>query len=100
MRGVVAAENEPEPVTLEGDGTSANPYKIGNYAQLVKFANIVNGDNGETKKSNAYAELTADIVANEDLLNADGTLKNDNPENTWTPICYSKILWSFWYIRW
>lgn len=56
----------------------------------MKFANIVNGDNGETKKSNAYAELTADIVANEDLLNADGTLKNDNPENTWTPICYSK----------
>jgi len=87
--GVAVAQTEPETVTLEGDGTSTNPYKIGNYAQLVKFANIVNGEKGETKKSNAYAELTADIVANEDLLNTDGTLNNNNPENTWTPINYS-----------
>lgn len=67
--GVVAAENETKTVTLEGGGTITNPYKIGNYAQLLEFATLVNG--GQTS---ICAELTADIEANKDLLNADGTL--------------------------
>ena len=43
---------------LAGSGTKADPYQIGNYADLVAFAAKVNG--GELS---AWAVLTADITA-------------------------------------
>ena len=51
---------------LAGNGTKTDPYRIGNYSDLVAFAAKVNG--GET---NAWAVLTADITAT---------------DTAWTPI--------------
>lgn len=82
---VVAAQNEIGTVTLEGDGTSTNPYKIENYSQLLEFAALVNG--GQTS---ICAVLTADITAGNELFDSDGNLKQTLPEeNQWTPIVYS-----------
>ncbi len=52
-----------------GSGTAADPYQISNADQLFKFADIVNGTNGETENPFACAVLTADI----DLNNAPWT---------------------------
>lgn len=54
-----------------GDGTESNPYQISNKKELEIFRDIVNGDNGQEKKTNAWGELTANI----DLENVE-----------WTPI--------------
>ena len=43
---------------LPGQGTEEEPYLIGDYARLVKFAKVVNGG-----KDTAWARLTNDIVA-------------------------------------
>ncbi len=45
-----------------GSGTASSPYTISSAADLLKFANIVNGANGETKNISACAKLTADIT--------------------------------------
>lgn len=65
----------------EGSGSRSNPYKIGNAGQLYAYAAKALDVN------NSYAELTADIVLNENLLNPDGSL-NGSPEDfrVWTPI--------------
>ena len=87
--GGAVAQNETATVTLEGNGTNTNPYKIRDYAQLVEFADIVNGTNGKTQNQNAWAVLTADITneANGNLLNADGSLNDSgNEKQVWTPI--------------
>ena len=55
-------------------------YAISSTAELYWFANEVN--NGRTA---IKAVLTADIVVNENVLNADGTL-NGTPTYSWTPI--------------
>ena len=55
-------------------------YAINNSGELYWFASEVN--NGST---NIKAVLTADIVVNENVLNADGTL-NGTPTYSWTPI--------------
>lgn len=47
---------------LGGSGTSSSPYTISSAADLLKFANIVNGANGETKNISACGKLTADIT--------------------------------------
>lgn len=80
--GGVAAENETTvSVTKTGDGISTNPYKIGNYSQLLEFADLVNG--GQTS---ICAVLTADInTGNNITINADGAVTT-TPENQWTPI--------------
>ena len=63
-----------------GSGTEADPYKIGNAGQLYWFAAQVNGGN-----ISAWAELTDNIVVNENVLKADGTL-NEGTYRDWTPI--------------
>ena len=79
--GVVAAENETKTVTLDGDGTSTNPYKIGNYAQLLEFAALVNGE-----QTSICAVLTEDInTGNNFIIDGYGELTNI-PEKHWTPI--------------
>lgn len=64
-----------------GDGTSTNPYKIGNYEQLLEFAAWVNGG-----QKSICAVLTADIDTKNDFI-VDGYGKLTNtPEKHWTPI--------------
>ena len=62
----------------------ANAYEIACPGQLYWFAEYVNSGNG-----GANAILTADIVVNEDVLDAEGNLNGDLEDNdfiTWTPI--------------
>ena len=62
----------------DGDGA----YEIGNADQLYAFAAAVNGGNGEIN-----GELTKDIVVNQNVLKADGTLNGDGSNfRAWTPI--------------
>lgn len=70
---VYAVTSEPEK---NADGT----YLIANYDDLVWFQQYVDAGNTTIK-----AELTADIVANENLLDDDGTL-NITPNFQWIPI--------------
>ena len=55
-------------------------YLIGTAAELYGFAELVNNGN-----KTANAKLTADIVVNENVLNADGEA-NAGPFVQWTPI--------------
>ena len=55
-------------------------YEIGNYGNLVWLQQYIDAGN-----VNINARLTANIVANENLLNDNGSL-NGTPSNTWTPI--------------
>ena len=57
--------------TIPGKGTEAEPYQISNAEDLKVFRDIVNGTGGQTKKTDACGELTANI----DLENEE-----------WTPI--------------
>jgi len=45
-----------------GTGTSDDPYLISSPGELIKFRNIVNGTNDETKNLFACAKLTQDII--------------------------------------
>ncbi len=69
----------------KGDGTSANPFIIEDYAQLMGFAIEVSLKG----KGNICGKLTEDIVGNDDVLKEDGSLNNglfDGPFKVWTPI--------------
>ncbi len=74
-----------QPATdADGDGY----YDIANGGNLYWFAKQVNDGN-----RSIYGELTADIVVNETVLNADGTLKGDGSDlRAWTPAGYSRAL--------
>lgn len=68
--------------TLTGDGTETNPYEIADAADLIAFAEKVNG--GET---GAHGKLTANIVVNQNVLDASGNLNGDSSAFTeWTPM--------------
>ena len=80
-----------------GSGTKDDPYKIANAGQLYWFAAVVNGDTEATRgiaqNKKAYAELTANIIINENLfskitIDQDGnaTLNDGATVRTWTPI--------------
>ncbi len=70
-----------------GNGTAGNPYKIGTAGELKLFANIVNGEGGQTQNLGACAVLTADITLNANVLKDDGTLNGDGSAfQPWTPI--------------
>ena len=69
-----AKEAYIEARKMPGTGSSSNPYRIGTAAQLERFRDIVNGENGETKNVEACAVLIADI----DL--------KGNENNQWVPI--------------
>ena len=67
---------------VDEDGTCDEVYEIGNAGQLYWFAALVNG--GNTK---ANAVLTADIVVNDNVLDADGNLAGVRGDyRSWTPI--------------
>ena len=66
----------------EGDGSESSPYQISNSSQLFWFAKQVNSGN-----TSINAVLTTNIVVNQNVLNANGTL-NTSLTNLieWTPI--------------
>ena len=68
-------------ITLKGDGTSDNPYKIGNGDELAMYAKIINSEN-----SGACGILTADITVNTGILDDDGNLVSGKTFDTWTPM--------------
>ncbi len=59
-----------EVKAFEGEGTSANPYKIKSAEDLETFRDIVNGSNGKARNKAACATLEDEIVLS----------------GTWTPI--------------
>ena len=60
-------------------------YEIANAGQLYWFAQQINGGNGAMN-----GKLIANIVVNQNVLNADGTLNGDGSNfRAWTPIGYS-----------
>ncbi len=61
---VVAIRARADDPTWGGTGTSGDPYRIGKKADLEKFRNIVNGENGEAQNTAVCAVLTSDIVLN------------------------------------
>ena len=64
----------------KGNGTAESPYEIENYVNLFGFSlDVQQGNTGICGK------LTADITANTDVLNADGTLRT-TACRPWTPI--------------
>ena len=73
-----------EPAQKEG------VYQISNRAELYWFAGLVNGTlSGVEQNTAANAVLTADIIINENVLDAEGNLTDDT-ENlfNWTPIAH------------
>ena len=72
-----------ETPQMDADGY----YLIANAGNLYWFADMVNANS----HTDACARLTADIVINEHVLNADGSL-NGTPERQWTPIGKSSSL--------
>ena len=63
-----------------GDGSADSPFQIGKYSELVWFQQYVDAGN-----TGANAVLTADITANKNLLNEDGSV-SDVPVYKWNSI--------------
>ena len=77
-----SAEGITASQPTEGDGSAANPFKIGTAGELYWFAQYVN--TGSLNKL-ACAKLTADITINEGVLDAVANSNTDSL-NKWTPI--------------
>ena len=75
-------------IILSEPAQSNGIYQIGNRAELYWFAGLVNGSlDGVEQNTAANAVLTADIIINENVLDANGNL-TENTENLliWIPI--------------
>ena len=76
-------ENYPEIINLPS--LDKDVYQISNKEELYAFALLVN----KNVETSAKAVLTANITVNTDLLtslNEDGSIKDGNTVETWTPI--------------
>lgn len=63
------------PTQPKGEGTLEKPYQIGTAAELYWFAGLVNGTLENVKQdASANAILTADIIVNEGVLDANKDL--------------------------
>ena len=77
---------------IDDDGTKDTVYEISNAGQLYWFAGLVNGTlDGVEQNKLANAILTANITANENLLDslqydAEGNVSNGSDFISWTPI--------------
>lgn len=77
---------------INDDGTKDTVYEISNAGQLYWFAGLVNGTlDGVEQNTSANAILTANITANENLLDslqydAEGNVSNGSDFISWTPI--------------
>lgn len=97
--GFCACDNVYQPAELttdkydiDGDGSKDEVYEISNAGQLYWFAGLVNGTlDGVEQNKLANANLTANITANENLLDslqydAEGNVSNGSDFISWTPI--------------
>ena len=75
-------------IILSEPAQSNGIYQIGNRAELLWFARLVNGTlDGIKQNREANAVLTADIIINENVVNEDGSLTaNTESLLAWTPI--------------
>lgn len=77
---------------IDDDGTKEAVYEISNAGQLYWFAGLVNGTlDGVKQNTLANAILTANITANENLLDSlqydtEGNVSNGSDFISWTPI--------------
>ena len=105
--GFCACDNVCQPAVLttnkydiDGDSTKDTVYEISNAGQLYWFAGLVNGTlDGVKQNTSANAILTANITANENLLDslqydAEGNVSNGSDFISWTPIadCMGDII--------
>ena len=105
--GFCACDNVCQPAVLttnkydiDGDSTKDTVYEISNAGQLYWFAGLVNGTlDGVKQNTSANAILTANITANENLLDslqydAEGNVFNGSDFISWTPIadCMGDII--------
>ena len=67
----LTGEGEADSMDITGAGTADDPYLIYTAEGLKTFRDMVNGQNGKTRQSDAHAKLTEDI---------------DLGGETWTPI--------------
>ena len=75
------------PTRPNGEGTAENPYQIGTREELYWFARLVNGKlENEKKNTSANAILTADIIVNEGVLDANKNLVSGKDFIPWEPI--------------
>ena len=97
--GFCACDNAYQPAELttdkydiDGDGSRDAVYEISNAGQLYWFAGLVNGTlDGVEQNTLANAILTANITANENLLDSlqydtEGNVSNGSDFISWTPI--------------
>ncbi len=97
--GFCACDNVYQPAELttdkydiDGDGSRDAVYEISNAGQLYWFAGLVNGTlDGVKQNTLANAVLTANITANENLLDSlqydtEGNVSNGSDFISWTPI--------------
>lgn len=75
------------PTKPKGDG-KAEPYQISNAAELYWFAGLVNGTlpEGGEQKLDANAILTANIIVNAGVLDANKNLVSKSDLTEWEPI--------------
>lgn len=79
------------PTKPKGDGKT-EPYQISNAAELYWFAGLVNGTlTGVKKNISANAILTADIIVNKGVLDANKDLVSGKDFISWTPIGTSDV---------
>ena len=87
MPSMMLAKSIPLAIP-EGKGTVDEPYQISNRAELYWFAGLVNGtlpDGGE-KNLSANAILTANIIVNTGVLDANKNLVSKSDLTEWKPI--------------
>ncbi|WP_337935148.1 GLUG motif-containing protein [Jutongia sp.] len=94
------AELTTDKYDINGNGSKDEVYEISNAGQLYWFAGLVNGTlSGVTQNTSANAILTANITANENLLDslqydAEDNVSNGSDFISWTPIadCMGDII--------
>ena len=76
------------PTQPKGKGTVDEPYQISNRAELYWFAGLVNGTLPDGGKENlsANAILTANIIVNTGVLDANKNLVSKSDLTEWEPI--------------
>ena len=79
----------PAAKALGGKGTVENPYKIYDASDLEAFRDIVNGSNGATKNTAAYATLEEDITLSGTWTPIADSI-DDNPDSRYTGIFYGQ----------
>lgn len=88
MPSMMLAKSIPLAIP-EGKGTVDEPYQISNRAELYWFAGLVNGtlpDGGGEKNLSANAILTANIIVNTGVLDANKNLVSKSDLTEWKPI--------------